>query len=599
MVILVLFYLALWPVWMALGIGAKWLIIGRYKPGVYPLWGSYYLRWWLATGLQRLFGAGGFVGTPLMPVYYRLMGAKVGRGCALDTALVSAWDLVSIGDYTSIGPDTQLHGARVENGYLIIGRIDIGSRCFVGAHSAFGLDVRMSDDARLDDQSLLPDGAMLAPGEQRRGSPAKASDVPAPEGPIYRASLRRGLSFVALSWLIGGLVRLSSLAPDLAFLWLWLLAFRHGLIWVAVWTTAALAPVLVVVTCLWIAGLKAILLRRAKPGVYPLYSFYYLRNWLAYGLMRSSRALLLPIFTTIYLPPWMRLLGARIGRHAEISTVWSFMPELLDAGEFGVLRRRLHARRPSRIRRSFSDRRQSRGSPQLCRQWRNLAYRREPWRRLPSRRALDAAVFDAGDARRHRLARLAGVPIAQPPEGSWFRRRDHLPAEPQALCPTRRGRRAARPYPDLHRHPPWHVGIGGGSLRLRGLWHGRRVRASAALGVLAAAVAVGIVVGLKWAVMGRFRPVIAPLWSPYVWFNEMINGAYELIMAPVVSSFFGTPFAAPLLRLLGCKIGRHCYIATALFSEFDLVQIGDYVALNPGVVIQNHLFEDRIMKSST
>jgi non-ribosomal peptide synthetase-like protein len=35
-----------------------------------------------------------------------------------------------------------------------------------------------------------------------------------------------------------------------------------------------------------------------------------------------------------------------------------------------------------------------------------------------------------------------------------------------------------------------------------------------------------------------------------------------------------------------------------LFSEFDLVEIGDYAALNAGVVIQNHLFEDRIMKSS-
>ncbi len=117
---------------MAVGIGAKWLIIGRYKPGAYPLWGSYYIRWWLASRLQALSGAGLFLGTPLMPVYYRLMGAKVGRGCALDSALVSAWDLVSIGDDTSISADTQLHGARVEDGYLLIGRVDIGSRCFVG-----------------------------------------------------------------------------------------------------------------------------------------------------------------------------------------------------------------------------------------------------------------------------------------------------------------------------------------------------------------------------------------------------------------------------------------------------------------------------------
>lgn len=113
----------------------------------------------------------------------------------------------------------------------------------------------------------------------------------------------------------------------------------------------------------------------------------------------------------------------------------------------------------------------------------------------------------------------------------------------------------------------------------------------------AAALAVAVAVALKWAVMGKFRPVIKPLWSPYVWFNEMINGAYESIMAPILTMFLGTPFAAPLLRLLGCKVGRHCYIGTTLFSEFDLVEIGDYVALNAGGVIQTHLFEDRIMKS--
>jgi non-ribosomal peptide synthetase-like protein len=78
----------------------------------------------------------------------------------------------------------------------------------------------------------------------------------------------------------------------------------------------------------------------------------------------------------------------------------------------------------------------------------------------------------------------------------------------------------------------------------------------------------------------------------------MVNGAYESIMAPVVSLFFGTPFAALLLRLVGCRIGRYSYIATSLFSEFDLVEIGDHVALNSGAVIQNHLFEDRVMKSS-
>src|SRR5262249_35610993 len=87
------------------------------------------------------------------------------------------------------------------------------------------------------------------------------------------------------------------------------------------------------VSCLWIALLKAILLRAPKPGIYPLHSTHHLRHWLASGLMRTSRVILPPLFTPLYLPHWMRLLGARIGTTVEMSTVWSFMPELIVAGD--------------------------------------------------------------------------------------------------------------------------------------------------------------------------------------------------------------------------------------------------------------------------
>jgi non-ribosomal peptide synthetase-like protein len=110
--------------------------------------------------------------------------------------------------------------------------------------------------------------------------------------------------------------------------------------------------------------------------------------------------------------------------------------------------------------------------------------------------------------------------------------------------------------------------------------------------------AAGVVAGIKKVVMGTYRPEIKPLWSRYVWLNEMVNGAYESVVAPVLAILLGTPFAAPLLRLMGCRIGRHTYLGTTLMSEFDLVEIGDHAALNQGVVLQNHLFEDRVFKSS-
>jgi non-ribosomal peptide synthetase-like protein len=512
--------------------------------------------------------------------------------------LVSAWDLVSIGDDTSISADTQLYGTRVEGGYLLIGRVDIGRSCFVGGHSALGLNVRMGDESRLAAQSLLPDGTQLEPGAQRRGSPGVAAEVPVPPGEIFRPSLRRQIAFVPVAWLVGSLLGLMASLPALAVALFLLLAFRVHRLEAAIGLTAALLPVLVVVTCLWIVLLKAIVLRRAKPGVYRLYSFYYLRHWLAYGLMRASRAVLLPVFTTIYLPPWMRLLGAKIGAHAEMSTIWSFMPELLEAGDSAF----------------FADGCMFGGK-------RTYGGHFEIRTNYVGNRSFvgNGAILPTGSGLGDHC--LLGVLSAPPLPGQTTPNGTDWLGSPSFRLPNRqkvggfseeatyhpsRKLYAQRAVVDALRilipaYTAFVLSLGLAVALLYayyvdGLWISFLLIVP--LGLLAAALAVAVVVGLKWAVMGRFKPVIVPLWSPYVWFNEMVNGAYESLMAPVVAGFLGTPFAAPLLRLLGCKIGRHCYIASSLFSEFDLIEIGDYVALNAGAVIQNHLFEDRIMKSS-
>jgi non-ribosomal peptide synthetase-like protein len=314
--------------------------------------------------------------------------------------------------------------------------------------------------------------------------------------------------------------------------------------------------------------------------------------------MRSARAVLLPVFTTLYLPPWMRLLGAHIGKHAELSTVWCFTPELLSAGEGSFFAdgcflggRRTHGGR-------FELRANRVGSKSFVG---------------------NSAILPPGSSLGNNC--LLGVLSAPPsrtestPDGTdWL-------GSPAFALPNRHKvggfneRETFSPTPGLYAQravidtcrvliPALALmlitGLGAWTLLLAhdqyGAWGMAAIAPAVGLGM--SALAVGIVVALKWAVMGRFKPVVVPLWCRYVWLNEMVNGAYESIMAPVVALLFGTPFAAPVLRLLGCRIGRDAYIGSSLFSEFDLVDIGDRVALNAGAVMQNHLFEDRIMKSS-
>lgn len=597
-VFLLLFGLALWPVTLAIGLGSKWAIIGRYRPGAYPLWGSYYIRWWLVQRLQGISGLMLLPGTPLMCLYYRLMGAKVGRHCALETGLCSIWDTVRIGDDTSVGADTQLLGYRIENGYLLIGSVEIGDRCFVGAHSALGLDVRMENDSRLDDQSMLPDGTVVRSGARCKGSPAEPAEVTVPGEGVQRYRLRRLVLFCVGGWLLGTLFGIFAGLPGLAIALFWLTAAAQGWFLIAIGISVLAVPFLTVFSLVWVAVLKALLLRRATPGVHELYSFYYLRHWLAYGLMRSSRAMFLPVFTTIYLPLWMRLLGARVGRHAEMSTVWSFIPELLDIGDgsFFADGSILGGRRTYGGR--FELRTNSVGS-----------------RSFVGNSAMLPVGATLGD---NSLLGVLSVPPSRTeptPDGTdWLgspafnlpnRQKVAGFADGATYLPSRK-LYAQRSVVDACRilipaYSATFLGLTGlVTMFLTYQTYGVLVMLAVApvVALTLAVIAVGIVVVLKWTVMRRFKPVIVPLWSPYVWFNEMVNGAYESIMSPIVAQLYGTPFAAPVLRLLGCKIGRGCYIGSSLFSEFDLIEIGDHVSLNAGSIIQNHLFEDRIMKSS-
>ena len=106
-------------------------------------------------------------------------------------------------------------------------------------------------------------------------------------------------------------------------------------------------------------------------------------------------------------------------------------------------------------------------------------------------------------------------------------------------------------------------------------------------------------IGAKWLLVGRYRSCEKPLWSTFVWRNELLNALHEHLAEPfLIGALTGTPFIGWYFRLLGARIGRRVYMETTDLSEFDLVSIGDEAMLNADCTIQTHLFEDRVMKMS-
>jgi non-ribosomal peptide synthetase-like protein len=587
---------AMWPSWLFLGIAIKWLVIGRYKPGRYPVWGFYYFRWWLASRFRTLGWPEMFSGTPLMSLYYRAMGAKVGKNCSIGTSLSTAFDLISIGEDTSIGVDAQLLGYRVENGWLVLGTVDIGSECFIGMHCAIGLNVVMGDRARLDDASLLADGVVISSDAQRGGSPPINTEVELPVPTATVAKRRRsflfGLIHLGLIYVMGYFLILSMLPAVLV---VWYSLSRWGL-GVAALSVFLAAPT----TTLWYATLailaRRLFIGRVKPGVFPLASLQYLRYWFLHYLMNNTRQLLLPMYATVFLPSFLRLMGAKIGKGVEISTVQHVIPDLLEIEDGSFLAdacivgghriyRGLIDIQPNKIgRRTFI------GNSALIPGGRDIGndsligvMSKPPVDFLPpdGTRWLGSPSFEVPSA--ENVSCFGETSTYSPKWSAKFMRtildilRIFLPG---AIAATDILTFCAIVLALDYVAPLWIV-----------------LLAAPLAAFYLSLLTIVWVARIKMILVGTFEPTVKPLWCSFVWLNEVVNGVYETSAATALAPLMGTPYISIFLRKLGCRIGRWVFLETTLFSEFDLVEIGDCAALNMGCTIQTHLFEDRVMKA--
>ena len=113
-----------------------------------------------------------------------------------------------------------------------------------------------------------------------------------------------------------------------------------------------------------------------------------------------------------------------------------------------------------------------------------------------------------------------------------------------------------------------------------------------AAGVVAGAVAVVA----KWVLVGRIGVSDQPLWSSFVWRNELADNFVELVAAPwFAETWLGTAALNVWHRAMGSRVGRGVWCETYWLPEADLVVLGDASTVNRGCVVQTHLFHDRVM----
>jgi non-ribosomal peptide synthetase-like protein len=159
---------------------AKWLVMGRFRPFTYPLYTTYVWRLEAINALYEFLATplslDAIQGTPLLPLYFRLLGAKVGKGVYLHTTGLIEFDLVTIGDHCSINRDSVLQTHLFEDRVLKASALTVGNYCDIGAYSIVLYDSVMEDHSHLDSLSLLMKGETLPAHTAWAGIPARRSD---------------------------------------------------------------------------------------------------------------------------------------------------------------------------------------------------------------------------------------------------------------------------------------------------------------------------------------------------------------------------------------------------------------------------------------
>lgn len=591
-------------------IAGKWLILGRIKAGRYPLWGFTYYRWWLADRMSDLPPKYLLSGSPLQSWYLRALGAKIGDEAVIGSVSIRAPDLLTIGDGVSIGSSVHLENVRAEHGELIVGPISLGKEAYVGSYAVLENDTVIEDFGYLDGLSSLSAGERVPQEQVWAGSPARfVREVDHSEYAPRRVIGNARAALELVGYLLGACAVASlffmPVFPSFMLIdWIdtnWLNLFSHEMAWG--WSgllyfalTLPASALLVLTVILLSAGFRWLVLPKLEIGRWPVRSVVYFRKWLTNQIQESSLNVLHGIYATVYAPSWYRLLGATVGKGAEISTALGIVPDMLTLGEDSFIADGVML-----------------GDEQIDRGWVTLrptvigkrsfvgngAY-------IPDGTVLpeDVLIGVQSTVPANNIIRSGETWIGSPPM--------HLPA-----------RETISGFPEeLTFRPSWKRRIG------RGLVEGLRIVMPLSIVITAGYLTVleifplvekhgfgsavlalglaGLVYGIasfvvvclsKWLFIGRYRPYASPMWTPFVWVSEAVTNLYESIAVPNFVNFLrGTPLLPPFMRLLGCKIGTGVYLDTTDITEFDCVSIGDYSEINGWAGPQTHLFEDRIMK---
>ena len=162
----------------AVTIAMKWLLIGRYKRSVHPLWCSFVWRDELMNAAQEQLADEKLlrlsIGTPIMSLYLRAMGSKVGRGVWCETTAVTEHDMITLDDGAAVNRGGCLMTHLFHDRLLRIGPTHLDPGATLGPTAVVLPDTHVGTGTSVLAHSVVLRGEELPAGTRWHGTPVTA-----------------------------------------------------------------------------------------------------------------------------------------------------------------------------------------------------------------------------------------------------------------------------------------------------------------------------------------------------------------------------------------------------------------------------------------
>ncbi len=567
--------------------GARLLLHGV-RPGSYPRGGTAHMRLWAAEKLSVYSGATNLAGVWLT-YYARALGVQLGVGVDLHS-LPPVTGMLRIGKGAAVEPEVDLCGHWVDGDTVHIGQIRIGPGATVGSRSTLLPGARIGKRAQVAPGSCVT-GAVPA-GQRVAGVPAhrtgRAAAAWPGSRPVRRA--RWTLAYGITSLFLGFLPVLAAL-PGLVVLGRFVASARTlGAATLSALEGVPFATAVVLLTyALLVLGAVRLLGIGLRAGYHPVHGRVAWQAWTIERLMDMARVALFPLYASLFTPIWMRALGMRVGRRAEISTVVA-LPTMTVVGDDAFLADDTMVGSYElgggwlRIDKARIGRRSFLGNSGMT----------APGRKVPKRGLV--GVLSATPKRAKAGTSWLGMPPMKLPRVVESADESRTFNPPRHLVLGRVAVEICRLVPVMCTVALAVLTLAAFEALAIAYGYGVAAAAGGLVLLLAGLVACAVASYAKVVLVGRFEPGERPLWSSFVWRNELADTFVEVVAAPwFARGATGTPVLNLWLRAMGSRIGRGVWCETYWLPEADLIELQDGATVNRGCVVQTHLFHDRML----